>query len=94
MIDSEMLYTLGQSGSLLPAWSVILYVFLASIFVLMSRTPLYLLTTFVFTVYWGFVLYWAELISGVNFSMTPFAVYMFCSLAISSLAITYFRRSS
>ncbi len=94
MIDHEMLITLGQSGKLLDAWSVILYVILSSIFVLMSRISLYLLTTFVFTVYWGFVLYWAYHITGVSFYMTPLAVYTFCSLAIVCLVITSLRRGS
>ncbi len=94
MIDHEMLITLGQSGKLLDAWSVILYVILSSIFVLMSRISLYLLTTFVFTVFWGFVLYWTVYITGVSFYMTPLSVYTFCSLAIVSLVIISFRRSS
>ncbi len=94
MIDSEMLSTLGQSGNPLFPWSVILYVLISSIFVLIGRIPLYLLTTFVFTVFWGFVLYWTVYITGVSFYMTPLSVYTFCSLAIVSLVIISFRRSS
>ncbi|MFQ5918097.1 MAG: hypothetical protein ACE5I0_09850, partial [Candidatus Binatia bacterium] len=87
MIDSEILTKLGLSGYLLPAWTVIVYVILSSVLVLIRRIPLYLLTTHVFTVYWGFVLYWGDYLSGVNSYMTAFAVYTFCSLAIASLAI-------
>jgi hypothetical protein len=92
MFDSEIFIKLGLSGYLLPAWTVIVYVVLSSVLVLMRRIPLYLLTTHVFTVYWGFVLYWGEYLSGVSSFVTAFAVYTFCSLAILSLAIaSYFR---
>jgi hypothetical protein len=89
MVDSETLVSLGMSGYLLPGWTVILFVTLSSIFVLMRRIPLYLLTTFLFTVYWGFILYWGEHLSGISSYMTlrAFAVYIFSGLAITSLAI-------
>ncbi len=56
MANSETFMTLGMSGNMAPVWTVILYVTLSSILVLMRRIFLYLLTTFLFTVYWGFVL--------------------------------------
>ncbi len=89
MIDSETLISLGMSGYLLPEWIVILFLILSSIFVLMRRIHLYLLTTFVFSVYWGFILYWGEDLSGISSYMTlrAFAVYIFSGLAITSLAI-------
>lgn len=95
MLDVETLFTSGLSHHLLPAWTVIFYVVISSIFVLMRRIPLYLLTTHAFCVYWGFVLYWAKLLSGANSNTTAFAVYIFCAFAITSLAIVaYFKGSS
>ncbi len=87
MTDSETFMTLGMSGNMVPVWTVILYVTLTSILVLMRRISLYLLTTHVFTVYWGFVLYWGGLLSGVESHTTAFAFYTFCGLAIACLAI-------
>jgi len=63
MTDSETFMTLGMSGNMATVWTVIFYVTLSSVFVLMRRIFLYLLTTLLFTVYWGFVLYWG----GISF---------------------------
>ena len=87
MTDSETYMALGMSGSMVPVWTVIFYVTITSIFVLMHRISLYLLTTHVFTVYWGFVLYWGGFLSGVEAHTTAFAFYTFCGLAIACLAI-------
>ncbi len=87
MTDSETFMTLGMSGNMVPVWTVILYVTISSILVLMRRISLYLVTTHVFTVYWGFVLYWGGLLSGIQSHTTAFAIYTFCGLAIAGLAI-------
>ncbi len=87
MTDSETFMTLGMSGSMVPMWTVILYVTISSILVLMRRISLYLVTTHVFTVYWGFVLYWGGFLSEVNSPNTAFAVYTLCGLAIAWLVI-------
>ena len=87
MTDSETFMTLGMSGNMVPVWTVILYVTISSILVLMRRISLYLVTTHVFTVYWGFVLYWGGLLSGIQSHTTAFAIYTFCGLAIACLAI-------
>ncbi len=87
MTDSETFMTLGMSGNLATVWTVIFYVTLSSVLVLMRRIFLYLLTTLLFTVYWGFVLYWGGFLSGVQSHTTAFAFYTFCGLAITCLAI-------
>ncbi len=95
MIESEGFNAIGLSVYMIPAWTVIFYVMISSILVLMRRIPLYLLTTHLFTVYWGFVLYWGEHLSGSTPFTAAFAIYTFCSLAVASLAIaSYFRGSS
>ncbi len=65
MTDSETFMTLGMSGNMVLVWTVILYVTLSSILALMRRFSLYRITTHVFTVYWGFVLYWGGFLSGM-----------------------------
>jgi len=87
MTDNEAIMAIGLSGFIVPVWTVMLYVTLSSILVLMRRISLFLLTTHVFTVYWGFVLYWGGFLSGVNSPTTAFAVYTFCGLAIACLVI-------
>ena len=87
MTDSETFMTLGMSGNMVLVWTVIFYVTLSSILALMRRISLYLLTTHVFTVYWGFVLYWGGFLSGVEAHTIAFAFYTFCGLAIACLAI-------
>ncbi len=87
MTDSETFITLGMSGNTVPVWTIILYVTLSSILALMRRFSLYLITTHVFTVYWGFVLYWGGFLSGMESHTTAFAVYTFCGLAVACLAI-------
>jgi len=87
MTDSETFMTLGMSGNMATVWTVIFYVTLSSVLVLMRRIFLYLLTTLLFTVYWGFVLYWGGFLSGVQSHTTAFAFYTFCGLAIACLAI-------
>ncbi len=86
MDGNETIITLGLFANVVPAWSVILYVILSSIFVVMRQISLYLLTTQVFTVSWGFALYWERLLSGASSFTTAFPVYMFCGLAIVNLA--------
>ncbi len=88
MTDTETVMTLGMSGNMVPVWTIILYVTLSSVLVLMRRIFLYLLTTLLFTVYWGFVLYWGGFLSGVEAHTTAFAIYTFCGLAIACLAIS------
>ncbi len=87
MANSETFRTLEMSGTMAPVWTVIFYVTLSSVFVLLRRIFLYLLTTFLFTVYWGFVLYWGGSLSGVEAHTIAFAFYTFCGLAIACLAI-------
>ena len=87
MDGNETIITLGLSVNVVPAWSVILYLILSSVFVLMRQIPLYLLTTQVFTVSWGFAIYWERLLSGASSFTTAFPVYMFCGLAIVNLAV-------
>ena len=95
MDGNETIIKLGLFANVVPAWSVILYVILSSIFVLMRQISLYLLTTQVFTVSWGFAFYWERLLSGASSFTTAFPVYMFCGLAIVNLAIVaYFAVNS
>jgi len=96
MVSAETLLGLGITTQALPAWTVMLYVVLATILVLMRRIQVYLLTTHLFSLYWGFILYWAVFLSEGTTGTTNFAaftVYTFCGLALASLAIIGFFRA-
>ena len=43
-----------------PAWQMALYIVIISFFMLADRLKLCLIITYLFTLYWGFFLYWAE----------------------------------
>ena len=87
MIDLETLLDLGLAGIVLPAWPVMLYVVLMSLFALMHRIRLCLLTSYLFTFYWGFSLHWSEFLSeGKGFTIA-FIIYSFGGLAIAGLVI-------
>ena len=86
MVEVETLEALGLTGLVLPAWPVMLYALLVSLFVLIRRIQLCLLTTFLFTFYWGFYLNWGPSIAnGTN--LVTFAGYVICGLAIIALII-------
>jgi hypothetical protein len=86
MVEVETLEALGLTSLLLPAWPVMLYAVLVSLFVLIRRIQLCLLTTFLFTFYWGFYLNWGPSIAtGTN--LVTFAGYVICGLAIIALTI-------
>ncbi len=87
MIDFETMSDLGLTSLLLPAWPVMLYVVLMSLFVLMHRIRLCLLTSYLFTFYWGFSLHWSDFfIAGSGFTLA-FIVYSVAGLAIAALFI-------
>ena len=97
MVYSETFLDLGFTNLAVPAWTVILFVVLATIFVLMRRIQVYLLTTHLFSLYWGFIIYWAAYLSEGTTNppvLAAFAVYTFCGLALASLAIIAFFRTS
>jgi len=87
MVDFETLLDLGLTSLLLPAWPVMLYVVLMSLLVLMHRIRLCLLTSYLFTFYWGFSLHWSDFfIAGEGFTVA-FIVYSVAGLTIVVLFI-------
>jgi hypothetical protein len=87
MVDFETLLDLGLTSLVLPAWPVMLYVVFMSLFVLMHKIRLCLLTSYLFTFYWGFSLHWSDLvIAGEGFTIA-FIIYSVAGLAIAGLVI-------
>jgi len=47
----------------IPAWQMAFFIIMLSLFLLVRRIKLCLITTFLFTFYWGFFLHWGEFIA-------------------------------
>jgi hypothetical protein len=83
MVELE---ALGLKGLVLPAWPVMLYAVLVSLFVLIRWIRVCLLTTFLFTFYWGFYINWGPAIANGT-DWVAFTGYVICGLAIIALTI-------
>jgi hypothetical protein len=47
----------------IPAWQMAFFIITLSLFLLVRRIKVCLITTFLFTFYWGFFLYWGDIIA-------------------------------
>ena len=84
MGEIETLLALCLTNPVLPAWPVMLYVLLVSLLVVMRRTALCLVATYLFTFYWGFLLHSATFVSNGVYTLA-FVGYTISGLAIPSL---------
>ena len=86
MFDVTTLLELGLTTQVISVWQVFIYIVIMIPFLLLQRTRLCLLITYLFTYYLAFVIYWGELIESAS-SLVPFALYTFCGLAIVVLFV-------
>ena len=84
------LQTLGEVSVAIPAWQMALLVGMMSVFTLFGRLKLSILVTYVFVLYWGFLVYAPTFIDAAGTSTLAFITYIVCGLAIIVLAITTF----
>ena len=84
MGEIDTLLALCLTSSVLPAWLVMLYVLLVSLLVLMRRTALCLVATYLFTFYWGFLLHSDTFVSNGVYTLA-FVGYTISGLAIPGL---------
>lgn len=85
MDETWILAHLGPADVVILAWQMGLFVITLSIFVLMKRTQLSLITTYLFTLYWGFYLYWGNYIASAGASTIPVLVYAFFGILQAAL---------
>ena len=88
MDETWILAHLGPADVVILAWQMGLFVITLSIFALMKRTQLSLITTYLFTLYWGFYFYWGNYIASAGASTIPVLVY--ASFGILQAALTAF----
>lgn len=74
----------------IPAWQGALFVALISIFMLRQDRKLCLITTYLFTLYWGFVLYGQEFIQTSQGSPTVLSIYIICGMIHVILTLVAF----
>jgi hypothetical protein len=76
----------------IPAWQMAFFIITISIAMLMRRIKLCLITIFIFTFYWGFFLYWGDIIA--SFSRFPNVVSLYLvsgTIHIVLTLIAFFR---
>ena len=86
MFDVETLVSLGLISHVISVWQIFLYIALMIPFLLMQRTKLCLLITYLFAYYLAFLFYWSDFIATAG-SMVPFALYALSGLAIVVLFV-------
>ena len=86
MFDAATLLDLGLSNHVISIWQVFFYIALMIPFLLLQRTKLCLLITYLFTYYLAFLIYWGDFIASAG-SLVPFFLYTFSGLAIVVLFV-------
>lgn len=66
MDEGAFFNQIAEISLAVPAWQMALYIVIISFFMLANRLKLCLITTYLFTLYWGFFLYWAEAMANVG----------------------------
>ena len=84
------LQMLGEVSLAIPAWQMGLFVALVSLFMLLGRTQLGLIVTYLFVLYWGFILYWPKFVAVAEGDPLALAIYVVCGLTIVFLALLAF----
>lgn len=80
----------GPADVIILAWQMGLFVVTLSIFVLTKRTQLSLITTYLFTLYWGFYIYWGHYIASAGGSTIPVLIYAFFGILQAALTVLAF----
>lgn len=71
-----------------PAWQMGLYILLISIFMLARDHRLALITTYLFTLYWGYFLYFGDILD--SFGSFPGTIYIFFGLLHVAFTVVAF----
>jgi hypothetical protein len=89
MID-EILTLFPDAELVIPAWQLVLYISIVSIFMLVQDFKLTLITTYLFTLYWGFFVYFGDIVGSL--STFPPALFVILGLIHVVLTIIAFRQ--
>jgi len=78
----------------IPATEMGLYIILITLFMLIRRYNLCIVTTYLFTFYWGFFLYWKEFVTSLGRYPTAEAVYVLSGVVFLVLILIAFFREN
>ncbi len=74
----------------IPAWQMVIYISLISIFMLARDFKLCLITTYLFTLYWGFFLYFGDFIGSLStFPPALFAIFGLIHVVLTLIALRW-----
>ena len=90
MSDAEILYQIAVMNLSIPVWQVAIYVGVTTISMLLGRIKLCLITTYLFTLYWGFFLYWGEVMSSLSSFPYMGTLYIVCGMLHIALTVVAF----
>ncbi len=86
MID-DLLAQFPSVELVIPAWQMALYVSIVSIFMLAQDFKLTLITTYLFTLYWGFFLYFGDFFDSLStFPPALFAIFGLIHVVLTLIA--------
>ncbi len=89
MFDPEKLINMGLFSQVIPIWQVFFYMLCLLPFLLLQRTKICLLVTYLFTYYLGFMVQWGDYIKASG-SMLPFVLYALCGILVAVLVVATF----
>ena len=92
MSEGDVLYQITSLNLTIPVWEVALYVGLTSVFMLLGRVKLCLVTSYLFTLYWGFILYWGQAMTSLATYPNLGTIYLVCGMLHVVLTMVAFMK--
>jgi len=90
MAEASNTFALGSVTLSIPAWHIALYIAISAIFMLMQQRRLCLITTYLFTFYWGFYIYADEFMMVASGSTLALSSYIICGMLLIVLSLVAF----
>ena len=90
MTEASNTVALGSVILSIPAWHIALYIAISAIFMLVEQRRLCLITTYLFTFYWGFYIYADEFVMVASDSTLALSSYIICGMLLIVLSLVAF----
>ncbi len=90
MAEASNTFALGSVILSIPAWQIALYIAISAVFMLMQQRRLCLITTYLFTFYWGFYIYADEFVMVASDSTLSLSSYIICGMLLIVLSLEAF----
>jgi hypothetical protein len=89
MFDTEKLLGMGLFSQVIPIWQVFFFIGSLLPFLLMQRTKICLLLTYMFTYYLGFMVQWGDYLAASG-TLGPFVLYALSGAGIAVFFVATF----